>query len=48
MEARAVARVAARATVHVAAIASIAGSWDETDSIRAIIDAGDPTLMMGG
>jgi len=46
--ARAAARVAVRGKVQVSAIASIAGSWDEDDSIRAIIDAGDPTLMIVG
>jgi dienelactone hydrolase len=46
--ARAAARVAARSNVEVKAIASIAGSWDENDAIRAFIDAADPTLMIAG
>lgn len=46
--ARAAARVAARAQVDVEVIGSVAGSWDETASIRAFIDAQKPTVMMVG
>ncbi|HSJ28999.1 MAG TPA: hypothetical protein VLB67_12390 [Acidimicrobiia bacterium] len=46
--ARAAARVAARGNVEVEAIGSVAGSWDENDSIRAFVDSGLPTLMMVG
>lgn len=46
--ARAAARVAARGQVAVAAIGSVAGTWDENASIRAIIDSRLPTVMMVG
>lgn len=46
--ARAAARVAARGQVEVAAIGSLAGSWDENASIRAFIDSDLPTVMMVG
>ena len=46
--ARAAARVAARGNVGVRAIASVAGSWDDSGSIQAFIDAHDPTLMIAG
>jgi dienelactone hydrolase len=46
--ARAAARVAARGHVEVVAFGSVAGTWDESASIRAIIDSGLPTVMMVG
>jgi hypothetical protein len=46
--ARACARVAVRGQVRVEAIASIAGSWDESEAISALIGARDPTLLMAG
>jgi hypothetical protein len=46
--ARAAAHVAARGNVTVRAIASIAGSWDDSSSIQAFKDAKDPSLMIAG
>jgi hypothetical protein len=46
--ARACARVAARGQVAVRALASIAGSWDESEAVDALIGAQRPTLMMAG
>lgn len=45
---RACARVAVRGQVRVRAVAAIAGSWDEPQAIDALIDAKDPTLLIGG
>lgn len=46
--ARAAARVAARGQAKVAAIGSVAGTWDENASITALTGSGLPTVMMVG
>lgn len=46
--ARACARVADRGNVHVSALAAIAGSWDESEAIQALVDAQKPTLLLAG
>jgi hypothetical protein len=46
--ARACALVSGRGQVRVRALAAIAGMWDESDAVNALIDAKDPTLLVAG